>query len=196
MSDEAVKRCLALMKKPTLGVVPIISTTASSPAAPIGGSSPVGRDDFVDLVSDDEKEGRGAELPVAEAVTVVPASIGQQGPPTSLPPTIEERASVDDKGKGTKRAEPFPLIRDVLKRQKVSAPGLDSYVEKSVDRFVASGPSNEDMEAFLEAHKGMHPVAKSLMDAMDPETLAKEAMRAMVLVSLSLGTFGVSLLDD
>ena len=71
-------------------------------------------------------------------------------------------------------------------------PGSDFHVGNAVDRFVASGPSNEDMHAFLAAHRGMHPVAKRFLDAMDPEDLAREAMRVMVLVSTHFfGTSGV-----
>ena len=188
MSDEAVKRWLKLMNKPTLKVVPTLSTTASSPAAPVGGSCSTGRDNFVDLTSEDDKGNQGAELPVAEAITPVPAPIEEQGMTTSLPPPVEERASADDKGKGVKRAEPSQIIRADLKRPKLSALGSALYVEQTVDRFVASGPSNEDLRAFLAAHKSMHPMAKSFLEALEPEDLAREAMRAMVLVSTSRGT--------
>ena len=191
MSDEAVKRWLKLMNKPTLKVVPTLSTTASSPAAPVGGSCSTGRDNFVDLTSEDGKGNRGAELPVAEAITPAPAPIEEQGPATFLPSPAEGRVSADDKGKGVKRAEPSHIIRADLKRPKLSAPGSDFYVEESVDRFVASGPSNENMGAFLTTHKSMHPMAKSFLDAMEPEDLARETMRAMVLVSTFCGAFGV-----
>ena len=183
MSDEIVKQWLALMKKPTLRVVPSLPATASSSAAPTG------RDDIVDLTLEDDEGNRREELPVAEATTIAPAPLEEQGPTTSLSPIIEGRSSADHKGKGVKRTESSSTLRDDLKRQKVNAPRFDLYVDKSVDRFVASGPSNDDMRAFLDAHDGMHPAAKRFMDAMDPEDLSKEAMRAMVLVSVLFGSF-------
>ncbi len=191
MSDEAVKRWLKLMDKPTLKVVPTLSTTASSPAVPVGGSCATGRGNFVDLTSDDDKGDQGAELPVAEAIAPVPAPLEEQVPATFLPSPAEECVRADDKGKGAKRVETSQIVRADLKRPKLSVPGSDFYVEGTVDRFVASGPSNEDMRAFLTTHKSMHPMAKSFLDAMEPEDLARETMRAMVLVSTFCGAFGV-----
>ncbi len=191
MSDEAVKRWLSLIKKPAPSALPIPPTTASSSADRVGASGSTERDDIIDLTIETDKGNQGAEPPAAENTTPVPAFIEEQGPTRALSPIIEKRDSVDRKGKGVKRANPSSTVRDDLKRQKVNEPGVDFYVEKSVDRFVASGPSNDDMKAFLEAHNDMHPVAKRFMDNLDPETLAKEAMRAMVLVSIPFGKFGV-----
>ncbi len=191
MSDEVVKHFLKLVKRPTLKVVPAPLTTVSSPAAPVGGPSSSGRDNFIDLTPEDEKGNQGDELPVAETTMTAPAPAEEQGPTTSLPSPAEERASADDKGKGAKRAESSRIIRADLKRPKLSAPGSGFYVEGTVDRFVASGPSNEDMRAFLATHKSMHPMAKRFLDAMEPEDLARESMRAMVLVSTFCRTFGV-----
>ena len=182
-----MKRWLALMNKPTLRVVPSLPATASFSAAPVGRPGSIGRDDIVDLTLEDDEGSQGEELPVAEAVTIVPAPIEEQGPTMSLPPIIEGRSSADHKGKGVKRTESSSAPRDDLKRQRVNAPRFDLYVDKSVDRFVASGPSNDDMKVFLEAHDDMHPAAKRFMNAMDPEDLSKETMRAMVLVSILFG---------
>ena len=204
-----VKRFLSLKKKPASGAAPLAPTTASSS----GASKATERDDTIDATLDADRGDHNSELSAAEDATPLPVPGEEQGQSGGLSPIPEERASTVDKGKGKKHADsvdkrkgkkrsgasdkekgkkrsnPSPTTQ-AEKRQRVHAPGVEYYGDETVYRFLASGPSDEDMTAFLKIQEDMHPVAKRFMNNLSPEGLAKEAQRVMVMVSVFL--MGVS----
>ena len=181
MSDEGVKKWLSVMKKPVTSAVPELPATTSSSAAQAGASAETERDEIFDMTLEADERGQDAEIPATEGVPSKPALTNEQGPKGALSPINEERASAAQKGKEVLKRTIPPSTTQADKRQRVTEPGVGE--DESVYRFLATGPSNDDMKAFLEIHKDLHPVAKSFMNKMDPETLSKEAQRSMVMVS-------------
>ncbi len=205
MSDEVVRQFLSLKKRPALGAAPPPSVTASSSGAP----KVTERDDVIDPTLDADQGSHDLEPPAAEDATSLPALNEGQERSGGLSPIQEERAGAvirrkgkkhadaTDKGKGKKhvgsadkekrkkRSNPSPDTQ-AEKRQRVHMPGVHYYGDETVYDFRASGPSDEDMTAFLKVHDGMHPVAKRFLNNLTPEGLAKEAQRAMVMVSVFL----------